>query len=94
MPGKSRHKKGKHAIKGKKAGSAGRSNKPVQRPAVTQGEHHVLPQVVPAPSSKIAVPVGKSDTTHHLYITSELRTIGILASIILIVLILLAQVVG
>ena len=94
MPGKSRHRKGKYAIQKKKEGGAGRSDLSVQQPAVTQSHQPAPPPVIPAPSVKVAVPEAKPEAARYLYITSELRTIGILAGIMLIGLIVLAQVLG
>ncbi|MFC1991516.1 hypothetical protein ACFLVC_02150 [Chloroflexota bacterium] len=94
MPGKSRRRKGKYAIQSKSEGRAGSSNLSVQQPVDTQGHQPVPSPVVPAPSAKIAVLTAKPEVPRYLYITSELWTIGILAGIMLIGLVLLAQILG
>ncbi len=91
MPGKSRHRKGKYAIQSKRSGGANLSD---QQPAVTPGHKSASPPVVHTPAVKVAAPLAKPEATRYPYITSELRTIGILAGIMLIALVVLAQVLG
>lgn len=92
MPGKSRHAKGKHPHHSKKS-------KIKQRQATMSFQQHVTAE---APKQKIYVdkssptavtasPV-KVRTALYPYITGELRRIGILAVIILVILIVLALV--
>ena len=89
MSGKSQHHRGKHSAHSKKSKVIERSKTPaLQQPIVTQ---------MPAPSVAPEVParrmgVAASKTVRYPFITAELKRIGILAGIILIILIVLALV--
>ena len=93
MPGKSRRRKGKHSIQSKK-----RKDRPshptvaVQQQAVAQTREPVPPSNVSASSTGIPTPMAKPATVRYPYIATELRTIGILAGITLIILTVLALV--
>ncbi len=93
MPGKSRRKRGKYSLqnKGRKEGSS-RLTMPAQQPTAVQTHEPVssLPMSVPAVSAP--TPKAKPPPVWHPYVTTELRTIGILAGIMLIVLVVLALV--
>ena len=86
MAGKSRQKRKKYAAQNKKrAANLSKPTTPAQ-PATTTQTNETLPSpAVPASSPK---PVA----VRHPHIAAELRTIGILAVIMLIVLIVLASV--
>jgi len=93
MPGKSRHRKGKYSFQSKKR--KGKLNRPpilAQQPAVTPTSEPVSTPEVSVPSASMPSLATKPVVVWHPYITTELRTIGILAGIMLIVLIVLALV--
>lgn len=88
MPGKSRHRKDKHLSHNKiKAGpghSATIASPPV--PAQTK-EPLVLPKAAVA-SANVPMPTAKLSATPRLNISRELRTIVLLAGIVLVILII------
>ena len=94
MPGKSRRRKGKYLTKGKKKeGGVSRPTLATQSPAATLAQR---PEPVPlgekpVPSVSRAVQPVKPKAQHP-YITAEILTIGILAGIMLIILVVLASV--
>ncbi|MFC2021049.1 hypothetical protein ACFLU1_04570 [Chloroflexota bacterium] len=92
MPGKSRHRKGKYSTqtKSKRKDNPSRPGLSARQPSTEQADQPTSHPVVPAPPASITIPT--TNPVRYLYITTELRTIGILAGIILIVLVLLAQV--
>ena len=99
MPGKSRRRKGKYSIQSKKQGGAVRSNASVQPPAAAQAREltpvtnvPAPPRVVPAPKIRAPAPMVKSSAVRYANVPTELRTIGILAGIILVLLVVLARV--
>ena len=93
MPGKARHGKGKHPHQSKKS-------KAKQRYGDMAFQQHVSADIpkpattvsTPSPKSTTPTAPAKSRTAQYPYITTELRRIGILAGIILVVLIVLALV--
>ncbi|MBI4303381.1 MAG: hypothetical protein HY665_03480 [Chloroflexi bacterium] len=95
MPGKSRRAKAKRYIQAKKMGGQ-RAPSPVgQQPAELEAHEQ------PAPQPRVSIPSMKvptrnvaaiSPAVRYAYVTTELRTIGILAGIMLVVLIVLALV--
>ncbi len=83
MPSKSRRKRGKYSTQSTK-----KKSRP-SRPATVAQTH----QPVASPSVSVpTAPVAKPAAVHYPYIATELRTIGILAGIMLIVLVVLALV--
>jgi len=93
MSGKSRPRKGKYSIQGKKKkGRTDRSSLSVQQPAVAQTHEPVSSPEVPVAPISVPTRMAKPAAISHPYITAELRTIGILAGIMLIVLVVLALV--
>jgi len=89
MPGKSRRKKAKYSSQSKKAT---KSNRTVTSPVQAVGsnkEQSVAATVTTTPSPKATIPVAKPAIVRNLYITHELKTIGILAGILLIGLVVL-----
>ena len=100
MPGKSRRgRKGKYSFQNKKQEGAVRSNTSVQPPVASQAREpaplsnmSASPRVAPAPQTRRAASMARPMTVRNLFVTTELRTIGILAGIILIILIVLARV--
>lgn len=92
MPGKMRHSKGKHHQQSKK-------NRAKQRHGTMAVQHHV-PADTPEKAAAISAPTSSRasaspatpKTAQYPYISTELRRIGILAGIILVILIVLALV--
>ena len=93
MPGKSRHRKGKRLPQSKRRKSRQRFLATVaQQQAVAQTYEPVSRLGVPAPSASVPTPVAKLAAARYPHIATELRTIGILAGILLIILVVLALV--
>ena len=93
MPGKSRRKRRKHPIQSKKGkGTLSHPTIPVQQPAVAQTHKPVSSPTVSVPSANVPAPMAKPTVGQYSYLATELRTIGILAGIMLIILIVLALV--
>ncbi len=93
MPGKSRRGRGKHPPQGKKRKSRQRFLATVaQQQAVTQTYEPVSHPSVTAPSATVPTPMAKLAAVRYPHIATELRTIGILAGIMLIILVILALV--
>ena len=91
MSGKSRHGKKKHLPQGKKR--RGRQISPgavATQQAEIQADKPPAPAQVAVPSASTPVPV--SAVARYPYILAELRRIGILAGIVLVILIVLALV--
>jgi len=96
MPGKSQHGNRKHHPQSKKSKAKQRyTAMAAAQPAVAQAPRAAIPATVPAtPASSASVPTSPQalKTVKHPYITAELRRIGILAGIILVILVVLALV--
>ncbi len=93
MSSKSRHMKGKRLPQSKKRKSRQRFSAPVaQHQAVAQTRESVSRLGVSAPSASVPTPVAKLAAARYPHIATELRTIGILAGVILIILVILALV--
>ena len=93
MPGKSRRRRGKYSPQSKKRKS--RPNRPsvfAQQPAVAQTHEPVFSPDAPVPSASVPTPVAKPEAVRYPHIATELWTIGILAGVMLIVLVVLALV--
>ena len=91
MPGKSRRGRGKRSPQGKKRGKSRQlSATATQQPAVAQTHEPVPRPVVSAPPASLPAPTAKPATVRYPYIATELRTIGILAGVMLIILVVLA----
>ncbi len=93
MPDKSHRSRGKNSAQAKKRG--GRPSRPPTLARQTAGvqtqESVSSPKAAVAPAS-VPTPVEKPATISYPYIAAELSTIGILAGIMLIVLVVLALV--
>ena len=87
MAGKSKHKRGKRYHPGSKKGKSRRhfTASITQQPAVTETHEDISQPIVSAPRITTPSPAAKA-IARYPYITTELRTIGILAGIILIIL--------
>ncbi len=93
MPGKSRRRRGKSSFQAKKG--KGGPNRPAmlaQQPATAQTHELVSSPNVSVPLARVPTPMAKPAAVRYPYITTELRTIGILAGIMLIALVVLALV--
>ncbi|MFC2011012.1 hypothetical protein ACFLUR_01825 [Chloroflexota bacterium] len=91
MPGKSRSRKGKYSIQGKKyKDRTVRPTLSAQQPAMAQTHEPVSSPEVPVAPANVPTRLAKPTAISYPYIAAELRTIGILAGIILIVLVVLA----
>ena len=106
MPGKSR-RKGKYSIQGKKQGGPARPAAVAQSfdgrtqvhqataissPSATPNVVPASPRVVPARPARGAAQMAKPTGIRYDFVTKELRTIGILAGLMLIILVVLARV--
>ncbi len=93
MPSKSQHGRRKRFLQGKK--KKGRRSPPgvvAQRQADIQIDKLVAPPKVAAPSAGAPTPTPVLTTVGYPYILTELRRIGILAGIMLVILVVLALV--
>ena len=93
MPGKSQHGKGKHPARSKRKRS-GHSSLAItaQQSAVSQAYEPVPQSGVPAPSPSAVTQPAKVTVARYPFIVTELRTIGILAGITVVILVVLALV--
>ena len=91
MPGKLRHGKGKHPYHSKKSRAKRHGAMPLPQQGVADTPQPAAAIRTP-PSSGVSASPAKSRTLQYPYITAELRRIGILAGIIIVILIVLAQV--
>ncbi|MFC1864945.1 hypothetical protein ACFLYG_03875 [Chloroflexota bacterium] len=93
MPGKSQRRKKKYSIQSKKGSSSpSRPNMLTQQQAVVPTHEPVSSPNASIPSASVPTPMAKPTSVQYPYIASELRNIGILAGIMLIILIVLALV--
>ncbi len=91
MPGKSRHGKGRHPHYSKKSRAKRHGAMALPPPGVADTPQPAAAISTPT-SSGVSTSPTKSRTLQYPYITAELRRIGILAGIIIVILIVLAQV--
>ena len=92
MPGKSRHIKGKHPHHSKKSKAIQRQGAmALQQHKVTEEPMHAT-TIDTIPSPKATTAPMKTKVLQYPYIIGELRRIGILAGILLVILIILAVV--
>ena len=93
MSGKSRHGKGSHHLRSKKSKAKQRSIASVAQPqVVARTPESAVPASASATSVKVPAPSAAPKTVRYPYITVELRRIGILGGILLVILIVLALV--
>ena len=93
MPGKSRRRRGKYSSQTKKKeGRLSRPTTATQRPVVAQTHQPVPYPKVPSPPAGGPAPITKPAAGQYPYIATELVTIGILAGIMLVILVVLASV--
>ena len=91
MPGKSRRGRRRYPSRSKK-GKARQVPSAIvaQRQAATQSYEPVSRPDVSAPSARLPTPMAVLTTVRYPYIFTELRRIGILAGIMLVILVVLA----
>ena len=97
MSGKSRRSRAKHSSQSrKKRGKFGASAMVAQQPAAAQTCEPVIPSQVAAPSASVPTsmpaPEPAPTAVRYPFIATELRRIGILAGIALVILIVLSLV--
>ena len=93
MPGKSRHSRRNHSFQGKK--KKGRRGSPAvvaQRQADAQADRPVASPRTIAPAASVPAPMPALTAVKYPHILTELRRIGILAGIMLVILVVLALV--
>lgn len=91
MPGKSRRKRGKYSPPvPKKKSRPIRAAVTAEQATVAQEQQPVAYLRVPAPKAEVSVPATKPVGMEYPFVATELRTIGVLAVIMLTVLVLLA----
>ena len=93
MPGKSQHGRKRRSFQGKrKKGRRSPLGVVAQRQVVTETHKPVAPPKVVAPSASAPTPMPVLTAVRYPYILTELRRIGILAGIMLVVLVVLVLV--
>ena len=93
MPGKSKHGKGKYSVRSKKKRSGRGSVDGVAQEQLVSQTYEPVPQPeVSAPLPSTPTPSASVSAIRYPYITTELRRIGILAGITLVILVVLALV--
>ncbi len=90
MPDRSRHRRSKRLPQNKKKPGLIQSTTATRPPVPTQTQEPITRQEAPAAPVNVSIPTTKLSTTSYPYITRELRTIAILAGIMLVVLIVIA----
>jgi len=91
MPGKSRHGKGKHPSQSKRRRERQRyAATSAHQQEAAQAPKPAAPADIPAPPTRVPTPPMASPVAQYPYIAAELRRIGILAGIMLVILIVLA----
>ena len=93
MAGKSKHKRGKHIQRQKGKSRQHLAATPTRQPAGTEAPETISqPKASAPPRAKVPAPAAQLTTARYTYITTELRTIGILAGIMLVALVVLSLV--
>ena len=93
MPGKSQRGRRKYSIQGKKKkGGLSRPTVLTQQPALVQTAEPVSGPNKSASSASMPIPTPKVAVVQYPHVATELRTIGILAGVILAILAILALV--
>lgn len=90
MPGKSRHRKGKYSFQAGKRGETGQTARPPGQPAAFPAAKPASSQVRQVPSQSSVSLAQESVVVDHPFISAELRTFGILAVLMLVILVVLA----
>jgi hypothetical protein len=91
MPSKSRRSRGKYPARGKR-GKGARGSLPVTaaQPPVAQAQAPAPQSKVSVPSAKVPTPSVAAPVARYPYVAAELRRIGILAGVIVVILVVLA----
>ncbi len=92
MPGKSRRSRVKHSSQSRKKRGLGSPTTAVRQPAATQTYEPVAPSQIAAPSASVPTSMPTPAAAQHPFVATELRRIGILAGIMLVILVVLAVV--
>lgn len=92
MPGKSRSKKGKYSRPTQKIRGQAIPAGIVAQPAASQTHEAVSSPGRPVTSVKVSTPPLKPAATQYRYVVAELRTIAILAGLMLVILFVVALV--
>ena len=93
MSGKSWRSRGKHSSQSrKKRGKFGASTKVAQQSVTTQTCEPVTPSQAAASSASVPTSMPAPTAVRYLFIVTELRRIGILAGIALVILVVLSLV--
>jgi len=93
MSGKSRSRKGKYSAQNKKGkGSPSLPTRLAQSSAAAQTHESGSSSGIPVAPARVPISMAKPVAISHPYVAAELRTIAILAGIIIIVLVVLALV--
>ncbi len=93
MPGKARRRKGKYSPPSKKRkGGPSRATIPAQQSAVAPADELISSPRVSVPSASVPTPMVKPADIRYPHIATELRTIGIMAGVVLVILVVLALV--
>jgi len=91
MSGKSHRGKGKHSSQSRKSKAKQRSGAmAVQQVVARAPEASVAPAATPAPRVSAPAPPLKTGAVRYPYINAELRRIGILAGVMVVILVVLA----
>ena len=91
MPSKSSRKKGKYSPQSKKKKSrSGRPAAVVAQPVAEESQKPVEPASVPAGPAEAPAQTMRPAAVQYSFVAAELRTIGILASIMIVILVVLA----
>ncbi len=90
MPGKSRQRKGKYSFQASKRGGPDQSARSARPPAVVPAAKGASSQVAQTSPQSSAPPPSESAVVNHPFIAAELRNIGILAVLMLVILVVLA----
>ena len=93
MPGKSRQRKGKYSAKARKYNTPSQPTQPAQ--VTSQAQEHVPASAPAAPvrARRTAV-MPESFVVENPYVVGELRSIGILAVLVIVILIVLAVIIS
>ncbi len=93
MPGKARRRKGKYSPPSKKRkGGPSRAAIPVQQPAAVPADEPISSTKVSVPSARVPTPLVKPADIRYPHIATELRTISIMAGVVLVILVVLTLV--
>lgn len=89
MPSKARRSRGKHPRQSKKSKAIRRQEALAARPSTPEKPAEII-ETVTIPTSKTVESPSKVRTMNYPYVYRELRRIGILATIMIVILIILA----